>query len=65
MLRINEIRLPLGHSEDALAAAIQKKLKLPAYDPNKWGKSGDRRMEKLMAMPLEQRAEALYGVAAD
>ena len=54
------MRRTLEHIDKKRAA-----LKLPAYDPNKWGKSGDQRMEKLLAMPLEQRADALYGVAAD
>ena len=54
------VRRTLEHIDKKRAA-----LKLPAYDPNKWGKSGDQRMEKLLAMPLEQRADALYGVAAD
>ena len=53
--------------ERALAHIDKKRaaLKLPAYDPSKWGKSGDRRMETLLTLPLDQRAEALYGVAAD
>jgi carbon-monoxide dehydrogenase catalytic subunit len=54
------VQKALAHIDKKRAA-----LKLPAYDPSKWGKSGDQRMEKLLAMPLEQRAEALYGVAAD
>ena len=54
------VRRALAHIDKKRAA-----LKLPAYDPKKWGQSGDQRMEKLMAMPIEQRAEALYGVAAD
>jgi carbon-monoxide dehydrogenase catalytic subunit len=40
-------------------------LGLPAYDPNRFGKSGDTRMEELEQLPLEQRVAALYGVAAD
>ncbi len=36
-------------------------LGLPAYDPARFGRSGDRRMEKLIRLPLEARAEALYG----
>jgi len=40
-------------------------LGLPAYDPSRFGKSGDTRMEELEQLPLEQRVAALYGVAAD
>ncbi len=38
---------------------------LPVYDPAKWGKSGDTRMLELESLPLSQRKEAIYGVAAD
>jgi carbon-monoxide dehydrogenase catalytic subunit len=40
-------------------------LGLPAYDPARFGKSGDARMLELEKLPLEQRREALYGAAAD
>ena len=40
-------------------------LGLPAYDPLKFGRSGDARMLELEALPPEQRAEALYGVPAN
>ena len=36
-------------------------LGLPAYDPNRFGRSGDARMLELEALPLELRREALYG----
>ncbi len=36
-------------------------LKLPVYDPNKFGQSGDDRMIEWMEMPAELQAEALYG----
>ena len=36
-------------------------LGLDAYDPSKWGKSGDRRMPELLELPLEERIEAAYG----
>jgi len=36
-------------------------LKLPAYDPSRFGKSGDWRMQQIMALPVEERAAALYG----
>ena len=39
-------------------------LKLPAYTPEKWGRSGDWRIQELpelkAVLPLEQQAEALY-----
>jgi carbon-monoxide dehydrogenase catalytic subunit len=38
-------------------------LKLAPYDPSRFGASGDRRMRELMALPLEERAAALYGRA--
>lgn len=40
-------------------------LGLPEYDPAKFGRSGDERMLQLEAMPLSERREALYGMAAD
>jgi len=40
-------------------------LGLPAYDPSHWGKSGDTRMLELEKVPLSERREAIYGVAAD
>ncbi|UCF62488.1 MAG: anaerobic carbon-monoxide dehydrogenase catalytic subunit, partial [Anaerolineaceae bacterium] len=39
-------------------------LNLPAYDPEKFGKSGDWRMEELMELTPEERAEAIYGQPA-
>jgi carbon-monoxide dehydrogenase catalytic subunit len=39
-------------------------LGLPAYDPEKFGKSGDWRIEKIMELEPEARAEALYGEPA-
>jgi carbon-monoxide dehydrogenase catalytic subunit len=38
-------------------------LGLPEYDPNRFGKSGDARMEEIEAMPLDERRLALYGQA--
>jgi carbon-monoxide dehydrogenase catalytic subunit len=42
-------------------------LGLPEYDASKWGRSGDARMNELLELPVEERAEAMYGmrVAAD
>jgi carbon-monoxide dehydrogenase catalytic subunit len=45
-------------------AHIDKKradLGLPEYDPSKWGKSGDWRMNELLELPLAERIEAAYG----
>jgi carbon-monoxide dehydrogenase catalytic subunit len=39
-------------------------LGLPAYDPDKFGSSGDWRMEELLQLNPEERAEALYGQPA-
>jgi carbon-monoxide dehydrogenase catalytic subunit len=53
---------------EATLAHIDKKraaLGLPAWDPNKFGKSGDDRMNELEALPFDQRRAAIYGVAAD
>jgi len=49
----------LAHIDERRAA-----LKLPAYDPTRWGKSGDVRMNALVELPIEERLEALYGVPA-
>ncbi len=54
------IRKTLEHIDKKRAA-----LGLPEYDPNKFGKSGDARMNVLEALPLEERRKAIYGVAAD
>ncbi len=54
------IRRTLDHIDKKRAA-----LGLPEYDPNRWGRSGDRRMLELEAMPLFERQQAIYGVAAD
>ncbi|MBN1889521.1 MAG: anaerobic carbon-monoxide dehydrogenase catalytic subunit [Thermoflexales bacterium] len=51
------LRRALDHIDKKRAA-----LKLPEYDPSRWGKSGDWRMEELFKLPVEERAEALYGV---
>ncbi len=49
-------RETLAHIDKKRAA-----LGLPEYDPNRFGRSGDWRMEELVALPLETQAEALYG----
>jgi carbon-monoxide dehydrogenase catalytic subunit len=53
------VQASLAHIDERRAA-----LKLPAYDPTKWGKSGDNRMNELVQLPIEERLEALYGVPA-
>jgi carbon-monoxide dehydrogenase catalytic subunit len=54
------IQKTLEHIDKKRAA-----LGLPEYDPNKFGKSGDAKMIELEKLPIEQRREAIYGVAAD
>ncbi len=52
----------------ATLAHIDRKrdeLGLIAYDPTLFGKSGDKRMLELEQIPLSERREAIYGVAAD
>jgi hypothetical protein len=39
-------------------------LGLPAYDPEKFGQSGDKRMNELLELKPKERAEALYGQPA-
>jgi carbon-monoxide dehydrogenase catalytic subunit len=46
----------LAHIDERRAA-----LKLPAYDPSKWGKSGDERMLHLVQLPFAERQTAMYG----
>jgi carbon-monoxide dehydrogenase catalytic subunit len=50
------VRRSLAHIDKKRAA-----LGLPEYDPSKWGKSGDARMQELIALPLPDRIEAVYG----
>jgi carbon-monoxide dehydrogenase catalytic subunit len=54
------IRLTLEHIDKKRAA-----LGLPVYDATRFGRSGDRRMLELEAIPIEQRRTSIYGVAAD
>ena len=51
-------RETLAHIDKKRAA-----LGLPEYDPNRFGKSGDWRIEELLELPLEAQVEALYGGA--
>jgi carbon-monoxide dehydrogenase catalytic subunit len=53
---------------EAGLAHIDKKraaLGLPAWEKDKFGRSGDWRMKQLEALPLEVKREAIYGLAAD
>jgi carbon-monoxide dehydrogenase catalytic subunit len=54
------IRRTLAHIDKKRAA-----LGLPAYDPARFGSSGDRRMLEVEALPLEERRAAIYGIPAD
>lgn len=53
------IRAALAHIDKKRAS-----LGLPAYDPLKFGRSGDATMLELEALPLEERRKALYGMPA-
>lgn len=53
------VRRTLEHIDKKRAA-----LKLPPYDPSKFGRSGDARMNELLQLSPEERAEALYGQPA-
>jgi carbon-monoxide dehydrogenase catalytic subunit len=53
------VKAALDHIDERRAA-----LKLPEYDPTKWGQSGDARMKELLDMPFEERIGALYGASA-
>jgi anaerobic carbon-monoxide dehydrogenase catalytic subunit len=54
------IQRTLAHIDKKRAA-----LGLPAYDPNKFGRSGDARMIEMEQLPVMDRRQAVYGVAAD
>jgi carbon-monoxide dehydrogenase catalytic subunit len=54
------IRMTLAHID-----AKREALGLPAYDAERFGRSGDDRMLELEQLPLSERRSALYGVAAD
>jgi anaerobic carbon-monoxide dehydrogenase catalytic subunit len=53
------IRATLEHIDKKRAA-----LGLPAYDPARFGRSGDAHMLELEALPIEVRRQAIYGLAA-
>ncbi len=54
------IRSTLAHIDKKRAA-----LGLSEYDPEIFGRSGDRRMLEVEELPLAERRAAIYGVAAD
>lgn len=54
------IKATLAHIDKKRAA-----LGLPVYDASKWGKSGDARMLELEKLPVSERRQAIYGMAAD
>jgi carbon-monoxide dehydrogenase catalytic subunit len=54
------IRRALNHIDQKRA-----NLGLPAYDPDRFGRSGDQRMLELELLPVEQQRELIYGEAAD
>jgi hypothetical protein len=53
------VRRILEHIDKKRAA-----LKLPAWDPKRFGRSGDARIHELELLSPEARAEALYGTPA-
>lgn len=53
------VRKTLEHIDKKRAA-----LNLPAYDPSRFGRSGDARILELEDLPLVERQAALYGVSA-
>ncbi len=54
------IRRTLDHIDKKRAA-----LGLPVYDVSRFGRSGDMRMLELERLPLAERRQSLYGIAAD
>jgi hypothetical protein len=53
------VRKTLEHIDKKRAA-----LKLPEYDPARFGQSGDARMLELENLPFEEQQAALYGTPA-
>jgi carbon-monoxide dehydrogenase catalytic subunit len=54
------IQKTLEHIDKKRAA-----LGLPDWNPDKFGRSGDARMNEVEALPFEKRREAIYGLASD
>jgi carbon-monoxide dehydrogenase catalytic subunit len=53
------IRRSLAHIDKKRGA-----LGLPEYDPSKWGKSGDWRIQEFIELPFAEKIEAAYGNSA-
>ena len=53
------VRRSLAHIDKKRAA-----LGLPEYDPDKWGKSGDWRIQEFIELPFAEKIEAAYGNSA-
>ncbi len=53
------VRRSLAHIDKKRAA-----LGLPEYDPNKWGQSGDWRIQEFVELPFAEKIEAAYGNSA-
>ncbi len=53
------VRRSLAHIDKKRAA-----LGLPEYDPSKWGKSGDWRIQEFIELPFAEKIEAAYGNSA-
>jgi carbon-monoxide dehydrogenase catalytic subunit len=54
------IRRTLEHIDKKRAA-----LGLPVYSADRFGRSGDRRMLEMESLPVAERRQAIYGLAAD
>jgi carbon-monoxide dehydrogenase catalytic subunit len=54
------IKATLEHIDKKRAA-----LGLPDWEEGKFGRSGDARMNEVEALPIEERREAIYGLASD
>jgi hypothetical protein len=54
------IKSTLEHIDKKRAA-----LGLPAWEKDKFGKSGDAKMVELEKLPVAERRAAIYGLAAD
>lgn len=57
------VRDDAGMLREALAHIDKKRaaLGLPAYEPQRFGRSGDARLLELLTLPVEAQAEAAYG----
>jgi hypothetical protein len=53
------VRRSLEHIDKKRAA-----LGLPEYEPDKWGQSGDWRIQEFIELPFAEKIEAAYGNSA-